>query len=132
MADTKTGALIVLAKRSNLDEFVNTGELIDSKITEQLIENIFFKNSPLHDGAIVIVGNRIKAARCVLPLTRSENFPSSLGLRHRAAVGISEISDSITIVVSEQTGNIAYAKNGTLYTKIKSEALKVFLEMEFA
>lgn len=129
---SKTGALIVISKRSNLDEYVNTGEMIDARISEQLIENIFFKNSPLHDGAIIISGNRIVAARCVLPLTRNEKFPNTLGLRHRAAVGISEITDSITIVVSEQTGNISYTKNGTLYANIKSEALKVFLELEYA
>jgi len=132
LSSNNTGALIVISKRSNLDEYVNTGEMIDARISEQLIENIFYKNTPLHDGAIIITGNRIIAARCVLPLTRNENFPATFGLRHRAAVGISEITDAITIVVSEQTGNIAYTKNGTLYTKIKPEALKVFLEIEFA
>ncbi len=132
LSSNKTGALIVISKRSNLDEYINTGEMIDARISEQLIENIFYKNTPLHDGAIIITGNRILAARCVLPLTRNENFPATYGLRHRAAVGISEITDAITIVVSEQTGNIAYTKNGTLYTKINPEALKVFLEIEFA
>jgi len=132
LSSNNTGALIVISKRSNLDEYVNTGEMVDARISEQLIENIFYKNTPLHDGAIIITGNRIIAARCVLPLTRNENFPATFGLRHRAAVGISEITDAITIVVSEQTGNIAYTKNGTLYTKIKPEALKVFLEIEFA
>ncbi|MEI6122733.1 MAG: diadenylate cyclase CdaA [Bacteroidota bacterium] len=132
MASEKTGALIVIAKKTEVEEFLNTGEIIDAKISEQLIENIFFKNSPLHDGAIIIIGNRIRAARCVLPLTRSENFPITYGLRHRAAVGLTENNDAISIIVSEQTGDIAYSKNGTLYTKIKPEALKVFLEMEFA
>ncbi len=131
LSSSKTGALIVISKRSSLEEYVNNGEMIDARISEQLIENIFFKNSPLHDGAIIISGNRIVAARCVLPLTRNEKFPNTLGLRHRAAVGISEITDAITIVVSEQTGNISYTKNGTLYTKITSEALKAFLELEF-
>lgn len=132
LSSTNTGALIVLAKKNDLEEYVNTGEMIDAKISEQLIENIFYKNSPLHDGAIIISSNRIVAARCVLPLTRNDNFPNTYGLRHRAAVGLSEIADAITIVVSEQTGNISYAKNGTLYTNIKPEALKVFLEIEFA
>ncbi len=132
LSSTRTGALIVISKRSNLEEYVNTGELIDAKISEQLIENIFYKNSPLHDGAIIITGNRIIAARCVLPLTRNEKFPNTLGLRHRAGVGISEITDAITIIVSEQTGAISYTKNGTLYAKIKPEALKVFLEIEFS
>jgi len=132
LSTAKTGALIVISKRSNLEEYVNTGEKIDARISEQLIENIFYKNSPLHDGAIVINGNRIVAARCVLPLTRNEKFPNTLGLRHRAAVGISELTDAITLVVSEQTGNISYTKNGTLYANIRPEALKVFLEIEFA
>ncbi len=132
MSSEKTGALIILTKKNELDEYVNTGEKIDANISDQLIENIFYKNSPLHDGAIIIVGNRIRAARCVLPLTRNENFPSTYGLRHRAAVGLTENSDAIAICVSEQTGDIAYSKEGTLYKKIKPDALKVFLEMEFA
>lgn len=131
MAMEKTGALIVLTKKDELNEFVNNGELIDSRISDQLIENIFFKNSPLHDGAIIISSNRIRAARCILPLTKSENFPASYGLRHRSAVGITENTDAISIIVSEQTGDIAYAKLGNLYTKIKPDALKEFLEMEF-
>jgi diadenylate cyclase len=132
MSSSNTGALIIITHKDDLFEFVNTGELIDAKISEQLIENIFFKNSPLHDGAIIISGNRIKAARCVLPLTRNENFPTTYGLRHRAAVGVTENSDSLAIIVSEQTGDLAYAKNGTLYTNIKLDALKVFLEIEFS
>jgi len=132
MSSTYTGALIIISRRDDLFEFVNTGELIDAKISGQLIENIFFKNSPLHDGAIIITGNRIRAARCVLPITRNENFPVTYGLRHRAAVGITENTDAIAITVSEQTGDLAYAKNGTLYTKIKPEAMKTFLEIEFS
>ncbi|MEI6852129.1 MAG: diadenylate cyclase CdaA [Bacteroidota bacterium] len=132
MSVTNTGALIIITRNDDLFEFVNTGELIDAKISEQLIENIFYKNSPLHDGAIIITGNRIKAARCVLPITRNENFPTTYGLRHRAAVGITENTDAIAITVSEQTGDMAYAKNGTLYTKIKPDAMKVFLELEFS
>lgn len=131
LSSSQTGALIVISKKDDLFEFINTGEQIDAKISVDLIENIFFKNSPLHDGAIIIGGNRIKAARCILPITRNESFPVSYGLRHRAAVGISEINDSIAIVVSEQTGDIAYAKNGMLYTKINALALKNFLELEF-
>ena len=131
MAASNTGALIVLSRRNELGEYVNTGETIDSKISDALITNIFYKNSPLHDGAIIITRNRIQAARCILPLTRSESFPVSFGLRHRAAVGISEQTDAIAIIVSEQTGDIAYAKDGTLYKKIKPEALKTFLETEF-
>jgi diadenylate cyclase len=131
MSSANTGALIVLARRNELSEFINTGETIDSIISSELIGNIFYKNSPLHDGAIIISRNRIIAARCILPVTRDENFPATYGLRHRAAVGLSEQSDAIAIVVSEQTGDIAYSKAGTLYTKIKPEALKNFLESEF-
>lgn len=132
MSQSKTGALMVLARKNDLSEFVNTGEPIEAKVSAQLIENIFFKNSPLHDGAIIIQGNRILAARCILPLTRNENFPVSYGLRHRASVGITEVTDAIALIVSEQTGDIAYSKNGNLFTKIKPEALSVFLETEFA
>jgi diadenylate cyclase len=132
MSTSFTGALIIISHKDDLFEFVNTGEQIDAKISGQLIENIFFKNSPLHDGAIIISDNRIRAARCVLPITRNENFPTTYGLRHRAAVGITENTDAIAITVSEQTGELAYAKNGTLYTKIKPEAMKVFLELEFS
>jgi diadenylate cyclase len=131
MSSIKTGALIVIARKNELGEYVNTGETIDSKIAEQLIENIFFKNSPLHDGAIIISSNRIVAARCILPLTRNNNFPGDYGLRHRAATGVTEQTDAIAIVVSEQTGDIAYAKGGTLFTKIKPESLRIFLEAEF-
>jgi diadenylate cyclase len=131
MSSSKTGALIVLARRNELREFANTGEIVDSKITTQLIENIFFRNSPLHDGAIIIDRNRIRAARCILPLSRNENFPMGYGLRHRAAAGITEQTDAIAIVVSEQTGDIAYSKAGTLFTKIRPESLKNFLEEEF-
>lgn len=131
MSAQSTGALIVITRRSELSEYVNTGETIDSKISDSLITNIFFKNSPLHDGAIIISRNRIQAARCILPITRSESFPVTFGLRHRAAVGISEQTDAIAVIVSEQTGDIAYAKDGTLYKKIKPEALQIFLEAEF-
>jgi diadenylate cyclase len=132
MSASKTGALIIISRRDDLFEFVNTGEVVDARISGQLIENIFFKNSPLHDGAIIISGNRIRAARCVLPITRNENFPVTYGLRHRAAVGITENTDAIAITVSEQTGDMAYAKNGTLFTKIKPEAMRNFLDMEFS
>ncbi len=131
MASQRTGALIVISRRSELWEYVNTGETIEAKISDTLIENIFYKNSPLHDGAIIIARNRILAARCILPLTRSESFPNELGLRHRAAVGISEQTDAIAIVVSEQTGQIAYCKDGTLFKNIRPDALRNFLEAEF-
>jgi uncharacterized protein (TIGR00159 family) len=131
MSEKFTGAIIVLSKQNEMTEFINTGEIIDSNVSEQLIGNIFFKNSPLHDGAIIIKNNRIVAARCVLPLTRNDSFPVTYGLRHRAAVGLTERSDAIALIVSEQTGNIAYSKGGELVTDIKPFDLKNFLEREF-
>ncbi len=131
MANKNVGALIVIIKQNELEMYIKTGEIIDAKISKLLIKNIFFKNSPLHDGAIIIGKGRIKAARCILPSTERTDFPVNLGLRHRAALGITEQSDAITIVVSEQTGQISYTKSGKLTTNIKPNELKVFLKQEF-
>lgn len=131
LSSTRTGALIVLTLENNLDLFLETGETIDSKVSQQLLENIFFKNSPLHDGAVIITNNRIAAARCVLPVSESTHFPAYLGLRHRAAVGVSEVSDAIAIVVSEQTGRISWVKNGKLKRNIKPVELKEMMVKEF-
>lgn len=131
MSHSQTGALLVLAKKNELQTFVNTGELIDSNVSKQLIENIFFKNSPLHDGALIIINNRIKAARCILPVSGNKNISKELGLRHRSALGITEFSDAIAIVVSEQTGKISYCKKGELTLDIQPSDLKEFLEEEF-
>jgi diadenylate cyclase len=131
MALTHTGALIVLSRRSDLKYYINTGERIDAEVTASVLESIFFKNNPLHDGAVIISDNRIKAAKCVLPLTENTVFPFQLGLRHRAAVGITEPSDAIAIVVSEQTGEISIARNGALKTNVSPKQLKEILEEEF-
>lgn len=131
MGDTKTGALIILSKNSNLKFYINTGEPLDAMISIKILENIFFKNSPLHDGAVIIGNNRIQAARCVLPITENENFPMHLGMRHRAAVGITENTDAIAIVVSEQTGEISVVKNGIIKSALSTEKLKSFLETVF-
>lgn len=130
-SDSRTGALMVITKENELSFFVDTGELIDARISEQLLENVFYKNSPLHDGAVIITSNRIKAARCVLPVSENPAFPSTLGLRHRAAVGITEQTDAIAIVVSEQTGKISVAKAGELKRNLKPVQLKEFLAREF-
>jgi len=130
-SDSRTGALMVITKENELAFFVETGELIDARISEQLLENIFFKNSPLHDGAVIITNNRIKAARCVLPVLENPAFPSALGLRHRAAAGITENSDAIAIVVSEQTGKISFAKGGEIRRNLKPVQLKEILAREF-
>jgi uncharacterized protein (TIGR00159 family) len=128
MADSKTGAIIVITTKSDLNFYANTGDAIDAKITSKMIESIFYKNSPLHDGAIIITDNRIKAARCVLPVTENTDFPSHLGMRHRAAAGITEGTDCIAISVSEQTGEISFAKDGKLQMNVSLEMLREVLE----
>ncbi len=126
MSAAKTGALIVVRQEGNLQEIVDTGVMIDAIISSSLLKNIFFKNSPLHDGAVIIDKNRIVAAKCVLPSTRSE-VPLSFGMRHRAALGISEVSDAIIIVVSEETGGISVAHNGKINIGLSSTELKAEL-----
>ncbi len=128
MAETKTGAILVITKNSSLKFYSDTGDQIDSKISSRMLENIFFKNSPLHDGAVIITENKIKAARCVLPVTERGDFPAHLGMRHRAAVGITEASDAVAIVVSEQTGEISYSKAGELKHSVTPDRLKELLE----
>lgn len=132
LAGTRTGALIVITRENNLDFFVETGQIMDAVISRPLLENIFYKNSPLHDGAIIITKNRIRAARCVLPVSDSSMFPSYLGLRHRAAVGVSEQSDAVAIIVSEQTGRISWVKDAILKRNIKPVELKEMLAREFS
>lgn len=114
MGRVKTGALIVIEQSVSLEEYERTGISIDGDITRQLLINIFEKNTPLHDGAVLIVGNVIKAATCYLPLSHNANISKDLGTRHRAALGVSEVSDSITIVVSEETGNVSICNGGVL------------------
>ena len=132
MASTGTGALIVLARKNELKPFLETGETINANVSKQLLENIFFKNSPLHDGAVIISNNKICAARCVLPISEKTDLPQFVGLRHRAAVGITEESDAITIVVSEQRQDISLAQNGMITTNIKVENLREILIKEFS
>jgi uncharacterized protein (TIGR00159 family) len=131
MSETKTGALIVLQRNSDLNFYINTGEPLDSIVTERMLESIFYKNSPLHDGAVIIRGNRIVAARCVLPVTEKEQFPAHFGMRHRAAAGISESTDAVAIIVSEQTGNVSVSSNGKIKGDLNPEKLKSVLEKEF-
>lgn len=127
MSKSKTGALIVIAGNSELGDQVNTGERLNSKISSPLIRAIFFKNSPLHDGAVIIIGNKIAAAGCILPLTQKE-IDQSLGLRHRAAIGITEGTDAICIIVSEERGSISFAKKGEIKRRISKEVLITILE----
>jgi len=112
MASTRTGALIVLERNNNLDFLINTGDEMNITVTQPIIESIFFKNSPLHDGAIIIENNIVKATRVILPVNNEKTIPQRFGLRHRAAVGITERTDAIAIAVSEETGQISCFKNG--------------------
>lgn len=127
MAATKTGALIALEQKTGLEDLVKTGTQIDAVISDSLIENIFVKNTPLHDGAMIISYDRIVAAGCVLPLTNNLNIDKLLGTRHRAAIGLSEASDALVIVVSEETGNISLAVKGRLTKNYDKEKLKNML-----
>jgi uncharacterized protein (TIGR00159 family) len=131
MSESKTGAIIILTKNNELKFYANTGDVIDAKVSVRMLESIFYKNSPLHDGAVIISGNTIVAARCVLPVTEHADFPAHLGMRHRAAVGITENTDAIAIVVSEQTGEISFSKEGELKHALTTERLKEILEKEF-
>lgn len=128
MSESKTGAIIVITTNSELKFYANTGDQIEAKVSVRMIESIFYKNSPLHDGAIIIRGNKIVAARCVLPVTEDADFPAHLGMRHRAAVGITETSDALAVVVSEQTGEISFSKGGHLNNGITPEQLREMLE----
>lgn len=128
LAERQTGALIVIAHDSDLGFYAQTGDIIDSNVTEALLESIFYKNNPLHDGAVIIQENKIHAARCVLPSTEKSDFPATLGMRHRAAVGITEKSDAIAIAVSEQTGSVSLAHRGKLYHDLNAEKLATMLQ----
>lgn len=128
MSLTKTGALIIIQRKTDLKFFINTGDAIDSALSSRMLENIFYKNSPLHDGAVIIKDNRIVAARCVLPVTEKENFPAHYGMRHRAAVGITENTDALAITVSEQTGAISLTFAGEINPQLSKEKLKFLLE----
>jgi uncharacterized protein (TIGR00159 family) len=128
MSENRTGALIVLSRESELREYVETGEIIDAEISSELIKSIFFKNSPLHDGAVIISLNRIKAARCILPVSQKLEISPVLGLRHRAAIGISEQTDALVIVVSEETGHISTSSSGELIENVSREDLLKILE----
>ena len=130
MSKRKVGALIVIERDMPLDDVVGTGERIDASISQQLIENIFFKNSPLHDGAMIVSNRRIKAAGCILPVSHNLDIPKELGLRHRAALGISQESDCVAIVVSEETGGITVAIQGNLQIRLSAEKLESILTKE--
>ncbi|MDE6097372.1 MAG: diadenylate cyclase CdaA [Muribaculaceae bacterium] len=124
MAKSKTGALIVIEQTVPLDDYEKTGDIIDARINTRLIENIFFKNSPLHDGALIVAHGRLASAGCILPVSHDSDVPRSLGLRHRSALGIAQACDAAAIVVSEETGRISFAHRGKLYTRLSSTDLE--------
>ena len=130
MAKKKVGALIVIERATPLDDIVQTGEQIDARVNKLLIENIFFKNSPLHDGAMIVSKKHIKAAGCILPVSHNMDIPKELGLRHRAAMGISQDSDAIAVVVSEETGRISVAIKGQFHLRLSAEELESILARE--
>ncbi len=119
----KIGALIIIERQTKIGDIINTGTIIDGDVSRQLLINIFIPNTPLHDGAVVIRDKQIKAAACFLPLTQSKDLSKDLGTRHRAAVGVSEVSDCISLIVSEETGDVSIAKSGKLYRNISKERM---------
>jgi len=127
LSKSKTGALIVIAGNSELNDQINTGELMNAEISSSLLRTIFWKNTPLHDGAVIINNNKIVAAGCILPLTQRD-VDKSLGLRHRAAIGITESTDAITIIVSEERGSVSFVKEGEIKRRVSREVLIEFLE----
>ena len=127
MSRAKVGALIVFERTMPLDDIVSTGDRIDANINKRLIENIFFKNSPLHDGAMIISEHRVKAAGCILPVSHDQHIPKELGLRHRSAMGVSQESDALAIVVSEETGGISVAIHGEFRLRLSAEELESIL-----
>ena len=131
MSETRTGALIVLRHGSALGDIVDSGDEIDARISRRLIENIFFKNSPLHDGAMVVSENRILAARCTLPITQRQDIPAHYGMRHRAAIGLSEVSDASIVVVSEETGDISFVSEGNIKTMSSITELRLAIESSY-
>lgn len=135
LASTKTGALIILTKKDELQSFVNTGDLIDALISKRLLVSLFFKNSPMHDGAVIISKGRIVSARCIIPVSEKENIPAHLGLRHRASIGITEVSDCIVVVVSEETGALSIVHNGEIQqnltpTQVRASLYEYLVEQE--
>lgn len=130
MSKGKVGALIVIERSYLLDDIVHTGDEIDACINQRLIENIFFKNSPLHDGAMIVSKKRIKAAGCILPVSHNLNIPKELGLRHRAGLGVSQETDALAVIVSEETGSISVAKNGRFHLHLTAEELERLLTEE--
>jgi diadenylate cyclase len=130
MAKNKTGAIIVITRSTDMNFYESTGDIMDAEVSKRLLESIFFKNSPLHDGAVIIENDKIKAARCVLPVTDNTELPAHYGMRHRAAIGITEQTDAISVIVSEETGNISVAIDGKIQANLSPDELERILTKE--
>ena len=130
MSKEKVGALLIFERSMPLDEYFNTGTIVDAKVSDQLLRNLFFKNSPLHDGAVIVRGSRVAAAGCVMPLTENTHLPSDIGTRHRAGIGSSEVSDAVVVIVSEETGTISVAIGGMLKRHLAPKTLEKLLVSE--
>ena len=128
LSQTKTGALIVIERSTRLGEFISTGTMLEANVSSGLLENIFVPNTPLHDGAVIIRGSKIITAGCLLPLTANNNLSRDLGTRHRAAIGLSEVTDAVIVVVSEETGKISIAINGSLTRNLNRDSLRKALQ----
>ena len=124
MSTTKTGALIVFSRDNPLDYYVESGDLIDAVISKRLLLSIFDKNSPMHDGAVIIHDNKLVAARCILPVSEQENLPAKFGLRHRAAIGLTEVTNTVVMIVSEETGEMSLAKNGNIEHNLSAQEIR--------
>ncbi len=131
LSERKTGALIVIARQSELETYSQTGDTLDAVTSSRLLESIFCRESPLHDGAVIIVGDKINAARCVLPVSENINIPPQYGMRHRAALGMSEQTDAAVVVISEETGGISLADGGQLIPNLNIREVSEYLEREF-
>jgi uncharacterized protein (TIGR00159 family) len=128
MSESKTGALIVITRATPLDMYGETGDILNANTSSRLLENIFFKNSPLHDGAVIILKDKIYAARCILPVSENRSLPANLGLRHRAALGVTENTDALAVIVSEETGHVSIADHGVINEKVSKNELAQTLE----
>ena len=130
MSASKTGALIIFERSVDLGAIMSTGTIVNADVTAELVKNLFYNKAPLHDGAVIIRNARIAAAGCVLPLTQSRNLSKELGMRHRAGIGLSEQSDAVVIIVSEETGAISFALDGTLKRHLNGASLTELLHQE--
>jgi diadenylate cyclase len=131
LSESRTGALIVIARKSSLEVYAETGDAIEGRTSSRLLEAIFLKGSPLHDGAVIITDDKVHAARCILPVSENPNIPADYGMRHRAGIGITEHTDAFVVIVSEETGGISVAESGILTHDVNPEKLMQILEREF-